>query len=144
MVDAGVKLGLGTDGAASNNTLDLLRDMQLAALLHKGVTGDPTVLPARTMVELATIGGARVLGLESEIGTIAEGKQADVICLAMDGPHANPVFDPYSHLVFAARASDLRHALISGRLVVGNRSLNTLDQERIEAQANEFAHQLKK
>jgi len=144
MVDAGVKLGLGTDGAASNNTLDLLRDMQLAALLHKGVTGDPTVLPARTMVELATIGGARVLGLESEIGTIAEGKQADVICLAMDGPHANPVFDPYSHLVFAARASDLRHALISGRLVVGNRSLNTLDQERIEAQANEFAQQLRK
>ena len=144
MVEAGVKLGIGTDGAASNNTLDLLRDMQLAALLHKGVTGDPTVLPARSMIEMATIGGARVLGLDAEIGTLAEGKQADIVCIAVDGPHATPVFDPWSHLVFAARASDVRHVLVRGKLVVGNRTLNTLDQERIEAQAMEFAQQLKK
>ena len=144
MAQAGVKLGLGTDGAASNNTLDLLRDMQLAALLHKGVFGDPTVLPARTMIEMATIGGARVLGLDKEIGTLTEGKQADMVCLAIDGPHATPIFDPWSHLVFAARSSDVRHVLVHGRLVVGNRTLNTLDQERIEAHAIEFAEQLKK
>jgi len=144
MIETGVKLGIGTDGAASNNTLDLLRDMQLAALLHKGVSGDPTVLPARTMIEMATIGGAKVLGLDAEIGTLAEGKQADIICLTVDGPHATPIFDPWSHLVFAARASDVRHVLVRGQLVVGNRKLNTLDQERIEAQARDFAEQLKK
>ena len=143
MAEAGVKLGIGTDGAASNNTLDVLRDMQLAALLHKGVTGDPTVLPARSMVEMATIGGARVLGLDAEIGTLAEGKQADLLCLAVDSPHAIPVFDPWSHIVFAARAADVRHVLVGGQLVVGNRKLNTLDLERIEAQVWDFAQQLK-
>jgi 5-methylthioadenosine/S-adenosylhomocysteine deaminase len=143
MLERGVKLGLGTDGAASNNTLDLLRDMQLAALLHKGVSGDPTVLPARAMVEMATIGGARVLGLDAKIGTLSEGKAADIVCLAVEGPHATPVFDPFSHLVFAARASDVRHVLVAGRLVVGNRTLNTLDQERIESEASRFAQQLR-
>ena len=144
MVEAGVKLGIGTDGAASNNTLDLLRDMQLASLLHKGVFGDPTVLPARSMIEMATIGGARVLGLDAEIGTLTEGKQADMVCFSVDGPHATPVFDPWSHLVYAARSSDVRHVLVHGKLVVGNRNLNTMDQERIESQAWDFAQQLKK
>ncbi len=142
MAAAGVKLGMGTDGAASNNTLDVLRDTQLAALLHKGVSGDPTALPARTMVEMATIGGARVLGLDAEIGTLAEGKAADVVCMALDRPHNTPVFDPYSHLIFAARAADVRHVLINGRLVVGNGKLNTVDWERIEAQATEAAREI--
>ena len=144
MVESGVKLGLGTDGAASNNTLDLLRDLQLASLLHKGVFGDPTALPARSMIEMATIGGARVLGLDAEIGTLTEGKQADMVCFSVDGPHATPVFDPWSHLVYAARSSDVRHVLVRGKLVVGNRHLNTMDQERIESQAWDFAQQLKK
>jgi 5-methylthioadenosine/S-adenosylhomocysteine deaminase len=144
MVEAGVKLGLGTDGAASNNTLDLLRDMQLAALLHKGVYGNPTVLPARSMIEMATIGGASVLGLDAEIGTLSEGKQADMVCISVDGPHATPVYDPWSHLVFSARSSDVRHVLVRGKLVVGNRTLNTLDRERIESQAWDFAQRLKK
>ena len=144
MVEAGVKLGLGTDGAASNNTLDLLRDTQLASLLHKGVFGDPTVLPARSMIEMATIGGACVLGLETEIGTLVEGKKADMVCFSMDGPHATPAFDPWSHLVYAARSSDVRHVLVNGKLVVGNRHLNTMDQERIESQARDFVEQLKR
>jgi 5-methylthioadenosine/S-adenosylhomocysteine deaminase len=144
MVEAGVKLGLGTDGAASNNTLDLLRDMQLASLLHKGVFGDPTALPARSMIEMATIGGARVLGLDTEIGTLTEGKQADMVCFSVDEPHATPIFDPWSHLVYSARSSDVKHVLIRGKLVVGNRSLNTMDKERIESQAWDFAQQLKK
>ena len=142
MVAGGVKVGLGTDGAASNNTLDLLRDMQLAALLHKGITGDPTVLPARTMLELVTTSGARVLGLEN-IGTLAEGREADLICVAVDGPHTAPMYDPFSHLVFAARSSDVRHVMIRGQVVVRNHELQTIDQERIEAQAREFSENVR-
>jgi len=138
MVAAGVKVGLGTDGAASNNTLDLLRDMQLAALLHKGIVGDPTVLPARTMLEMVTINGARVLGLEN-IGTLTEGREADLICVAVDGPHTAPMYDPFSHLVFAARSSDVRHVMIRGQVVVRNHELQTMDHERIEAQARELS-----
>ncbi len=142
MVAQGVKVGLGTDGAASNNTLDLLRDMQLAALLHKGITGDPTVLPARTMLELVTINGARVLGLEN-IGTLAEGREADLICVAVDGPHTAPMYDPFSHLVFAARSSDVRHVMIRGQVVVRNHELQTMDRERVEAQAREFSENVR-
>jgi 5-methylthioadenosine/S-adenosylhomocysteine deaminase len=142
MVAGGVKVGLGTDGAASNNTLDLLRDMQLAALLHKGITGDPTVLPARTMLELVTINGARVLGLEN-IGTLAEGREADLMCVAVDGPHTAPMYDPFSHLVFAARSSDVRHVMIRGQVVVRNHELQTMDHERIEAQAREFSENVR-
>ena len=138
MVAAGVKVGLGTDGAASNNTLDLLRDMQLAALLHKGIVGDPTVLPTRTMLEMVTINGARVLGLEN-IGTLTEGREADLICVAVDGPHTAPMYDPFSHLVFAARSSDVRHVMIRGQVVVRNHELQTMDHERIEAQARELS-----
>ena len=142
MVAQGVKVSLGTDGAASNNTLDLLRDMQLAALLHKGITGDPTVLPARTMLEMVTINGARVLGLEN-IGTLAEGREADLICVAVDGPHTAPMYDPFSHLVFAARSSDVRHVMIRGQVVVRNHELQTMDRERIEAQAREFSENVR-
>ncbi len=139
LLDGGVKLGLGTDGTASNNTLDLLRDMQLAALLHKGVSGDPTVLPARQMLEVVTVNGARVLGLDDRIGTLVEGHDADLICLSIDGPHTAPMYDPFSHVVFAARASDVRHVLVRGKILVRNRELKTLDRERIEAQVREFS-----
>jgi 5-methylthioadenosine/S-adenosylhomocysteine deaminase len=139
LLTGGVTLGLGTDGAASNNTLDLLRDMQLTALLHKGSSGDPTVLPARTMLELATCRGAQVLGLGNGVGTLDEGSTADLICVSIDGPHSAPMYDPFSHMVFAARASDVRHVMVGGAVLVRNRELQTLDQERIEAQAREFS-----
>jgi 5-methylthioadenosine/S-adenosylhomocysteine deaminase len=143
LIAGGVKIGLGTDGTASNNTLDLLRDMQLAALLHKGVSRNPTALPARTMLELVTRRGAEVLGLEKKIGTLVEGFEADLICVAIDGPHTAPMYDPLSHLVFAARASDVRHVMIRGQVVVRNRELQTLDRERIEAQAREFSETIR-
>jgi 5-methylthioadenosine/S-adenosylhomocysteine deaminase len=143
LLRGGVRLGLGTDGTASNNTLDLMRDMQLAALLHKGVTADPTVLPARTMLELATTRGAEVLGLSDRIGTLTEGLEADIICVTVDGPHTAPMYDPYSHMVFAARAADVRHVLVRGSVVVRNRQLTTLDQERIEAQARELSETIR-
>ncbi len=142
LIENGIKVGLGTDGAASNNTLDLLRDMQLAALLHKGMTGDPTVLPARTMLELATTNGARVLGLE-KTGVLAEGCEADLICVAVDGPRTAPMYDPFSHLVFAARSCDVRHVMIRGQVVVRNHELQTMDRERIEAHAREFSETIR-
>ena len=139
LIEGGVKLGLGTDGTASNNTLDLMRDMQLAALLHKGISGDPTVLPAREMLEMVTVRGAEVLGLADRIGTLTEGREADIVCVSIDGPHTTPIYDPFSYMVFAARAADVRHVMVRGNVVVRNRELMTLDQERIEAQAREFS-----
>jgi 5-methylthioadenosine/S-adenosylhomocysteine deaminase len=122
MLDLGLKVGFGTDGAASNNTLDLLRDAQLASLLYKGISGDPTQMQARTVVEMLTIGGARVLGLGDRIGTLEEGKRADVVCFALDQPRALPVYDPYSHLAYAARSSDVCHVVVEGRVVVQDRT----------------------
>ena len=138
----GVKLGLGTDGAASNNTLDLLRDAQITALLHKGATGDPTVLPAREIVEMATIGGARVLGLDDRIGTLAEGREADIVCIDVSRVHTTPMYDTFSHLVFAARSGDVRHVLVRGRTLVRDHKLMTMDIERIRAKANEVSERI--
>ncbi|HNX50034.1 MAG TPA: amidohydrolase [Thermoanaerobaculaceae bacterium] len=139
MLAAGIKVGFGTDGAASNNTLDLLRDAQIVALLYKGVTGDPTCMPARQVVELLTIGGARVLGLDDRIGTLEPGKDADIICLGVDGPHATPLHDPYSHVAYAARAADVTHVLVRGRVVMQGRQLVTLDEADTLAQARRAA-----
>ncbi len=142
MVEQGVKLGLGTDGAASNNTLDLLRDAQITALIHKGVTGDPTVLPARKIIELVTVDGARVLGLDSRIGTLTEGRDADITCIDVGRAHTTPMFDPFSHLVFAARAGDVRHVLVRGKTLVRDHKLMTIDIERVLAKACEAAERI--
>ncbi len=139
MLDAGVKLGLGTDGAASNNTLDLLRDLQIAAILHKSITGDPTTLPAATVLDLATRGGAEILGLGDRIGTLETGKEADLACFSLDRIHATPFYDPCSHMAFAARASDARHVVVRGRIVVRDRRLMTLDVEEIRKRSAEVA-----
>ena len=139
MLSRGLSVGLGTDGAASNNSLDLLRDLQLTSLLHKGTSGDPTVLPARRLLEMATTDGARVLGLGERIGTLAPGMEADLVCLSMAGPHATPVYDPLSHLAYAARSSDVRHVLVRGRLVVADRQLRTIDLEEVSRRAREIA-----
>ncbi len=142
MVGQGVKIGLGTDGAASNNTLDLLRDAQIAALIHKGISGDPTALPARKIVEMITVDGARVLGLGSRIGTLSEGREADITCIDVGRAHTTPMFDPFSHLVFAARAADVRHVLVRGKTLVRDRKLTTIDIERVLAKANEAADRI--
>lgn len=128
LLEAGVKVGFGTDGAASNNTLDVLRDAQLAALLYKGVTGSPTCLPARQLAEMLTVGGARVLGLADRVGTLEVGKEADIVCLDVDAPHATPLYDPYSHLAYSARAADVRHVVVRGRILMQGRTLLTIDE----------------
>ncbi len=122
-----VTVGLGTDGAASNNNLDLWGEMSLAARLHKVWRGDPTLLPAAQTVALATREGARVLGLGNRIGTLAPGKEADLIVVDLEQPHLTPLYDPFSHVVYAARAADVRHVMVGGRWLLWDRKFTTLD-----------------
>lgn len=135
----GVAVGLGTDGAASNNNLDLFGEMSLAARLHKVWQGDPTVLPAHEVVALATREGARVLGLEDRVGTLTPGKQADLIVVDLDRAHLTPLYDPCSHLVYAARSADVRHVMVAGRWLLKDRRLLTLDWPDLAARARSYA-----
>jgi 5-methylthioadenosine/S-adenosylhomocysteine deaminase len=123
----GVVVGLGTDGAASNNNLDLWGEMSLAARLHKVWGQDPTLMPAARVVALATRDGAQVLGLGAATGTLTAGKAADLIVVDVDQPHLTPLYDPYSHLVYAARAADVRHVMVEGRWLLRDRQFTTLD-----------------
>lgn len=139
MLEAGVRLGLGTDGAASNNTLDLLRDLQITALLHKSISGDPTTLPTTTVLSAATRGGAQILGLGDRVGVLKPGMEADIACFALNHAHTTPVYDPWSHMVFAARAADARHVVVRGKVVVRDRNLTTMDLEEICSKSAEVA-----
>jgi 5-methylthioadenosine/S-adenosylhomocysteine deaminase len=139
MLAGGVRVGLGTDGAASNNSLDLLRDGQLAALVHKGAAGDPTALPAHTVLEMLTVRGAEALGLGDRVGTLSPGTDADLICLRTDEARATPLHDPYSHMIYAARACDVRHTIVRGQLLLRDGEHLTIDLERARAQAREVA-----
>jgi 5-methylthioadenosine/S-adenosylhomocysteine deaminase len=127
----GVTVGLGTDGCASNNNLDLFQEMDSAAKLHKVHRLDPTVMPSQTVLEMATLGGARVLGMEKEIGSLEAGKKADVIVLELNRPHLQPVYNLVSHLVYSATGADVRDVIIDGKLVMKNRKLLTLDEGKI-------------
>jgi 5-methylthioadenosine/S-adenosylhomocysteine deaminase len=130
----GVTVGLGTDGAASNNNLDLWGEISLAARLHKVWGQDPTVMPAAQVVALATREGARVLGLGESTGTLAPGRAADLIVVDVDQPHLTPLYDPYSHLAYAARAADVRYVMVGGRWLLWDRRLTTLDWPTLAAE----------
>ena len=118
ILDAGIPVGLGTDGAASNNDLDLFSEMDTAAKLHKVATLDPCAIPAKTAVQMATTMGAKAIGLENEIGTIESGKHADLILIDTDQPHLTPMFDVYSALVYTVRASDVSMVMVGGEIRV--------------------------
>lgn len=118
---AGVNIGLGTDGAASNNRLDLLAEMRLAALLAKGMSGAAEAIPAHTALEMATINAARALGLDSRIGSLLPGKAADIVAIDLRSPETQPCFDPLSHLVYAAGREHVAQVWINGRHVVQDR-----------------------
>jgi 5-methylthioadenosine/S-adenosylhomocysteine deaminase len=135
MLRAGVALGLGTDGAASNNDLDMWEEMDTAAKLHKLTTNDPKVLTAEEALALATIGGARALHMESDIGSIETGKRADLVVVDLDGLHQTPRYNIYSHLVYATKAADVRTVVIEGRVVMRDRRLLTLDEPLIKQRA---------
>lgn len=142
LLAAGVCVGLGTDGCSSNNNLDLLAEMDTAAKLHKVSRLDPTVMPAATVLRMATGDGAAVLGLDGVIGSLEPGKLADLIVIDTAQPHLTPMYDPVSHLVYAARGSDVIHSLINGRLVMENRQLKTIDVEAAMAEARVLAGKL--
>jgi len=134
MLNAGISLGLGTDGAASSNDLDLFVAMRLTALLHKGVTGDATVLPAAQVVRAATIGGATALGLSDSIGSLEVGKQADFIGVDLSGVHSQPIYDPISTLVYAAGRTDVRHVWVAGQQVLADGVATQVDTAQVTAE----------
>jgi 5-methylthioadenosine/S-adenosylhomocysteine deaminase len=137
-----IAVGLGTDGAASNNNLDVLEEARLAALLHKVQSGDPTCVTAYQALEMATRGGARALGLEDRIGMIAPGMQADLALVDLRRPHLTPLHNVVSHLVYSARAGDVRTVLVNGRVVVREGRVTTVDEDDVMAQANRVAREL--
>jgi 5-methylthioadenosine/S-adenosylhomocysteine deaminase len=129
LLRAGVAVGLGTDGCASNNDLDLFREMDTAAKLHKVNLLDPTVMDARTVLKMATIDGAKAIGLDKDIGSLEAGKQADVIIIDTEKPHLVPMYHPVSHIVYAVQGSDVRDVIVAGRILVKNQKLLTLNLE---------------
>jgi 5-methylthioadenosine/S-adenosylhomocysteine deaminase len=139
LLELGVNVALGTDGCAANNDLDLFGEMDTCAKLHKVATLDPTVLPAGTVLRMATRNGAKALGLEGKIGELSPGKWADIIVVDMQKPHLTPLYKPVSHLVYAARGADVRHSIIHGRLVMEDRRLLTLDVEEVMDRVRSFA-----
>ena len=135
MLESDVSLGLGTDGAASNNDLDMWEEMDSAAKLHKVSTGDPRVVPALAAFEMATVRGARALHLEREIGSLEAGKRADLVVVDLGELHQTPRYNIYSHLVYATKAADVRTVVIEGRVVMRERRLLTLDEVSIKRDA---------
>lgn len=138
MLAAGEPIGLATDGAASNNNQDMFEEMDLAAKLQKVARMDPRALPAKQVVEMATINGARALHMEKIIGSLEAGKKADLILVDIGAPHATPMYDVYSELVYALKASDVRTVVIAGKIVMQDRQMLTLDEKEILAKAEQY------
>jgi len=127
MLDEGINVGFGTDGASSNNDLDLWGEMRSGALLQKVTTGDPTVLPAYEVLKMATVNGARAIGRGEELGQIREGMLADLILVDLEKPHLSPGFDPVANLVYCGKSSDVDTVMVNGRIVVEKGKLLTLN-----------------
>ena len=140
---ARVPVGLGTDGAASNNDLDMFEAMRQAALLHKLASGDPRTLPAVDALAMATIEGARALGLAGEIGSLEAGKRADLIVVSMSSARQTPLYDPVSHLVYATSGSDVRTVIVDGKVLMRDRKMQTLDEAAVIAEANAQAQRVR-
>ena len=136
---AGVTVGLGTDGAASNNDLDMFEAMRMAAFLHKVNTGDPLVIPAPVALEMATMSGARALGLDKQIGSLVSGKRADLLVVSMAGARLTPLYNPVSHLVYASRGDDVQTTIVNGRILMRDRNVMSLDEDAVLAEARQFA-----
>jgi 5-methylthioadenosine/S-adenosylhomocysteine deaminase len=142
-IKEGVALGLGTDGAASNNDLDMFEAMRQASFLAKHANHDPTVVPAQQALDLATIGGARALGMERLIGSIEPGKRADLIVVSVSAARQTPLYDPVSHIVYTTRGDDVRTTIVNGVVLMKNRQVRTLDRAAVIADANRFAQKVR-
>ncbi len=143
MIAEGLTVALGTDGAASNNNLNMLEEMHLAALLHKGVQHDPTLLPLGEVLKMATVHGVKLQG-RADTGVLAVGKKADIIAMDMDRPHLTPCIDPLSNLLYAAQAADVCMTMVDGRILYENGAFLTLDRDRILFEARRAAARLLK
>jgi 5-methylthioadenosine/S-adenosylhomocysteine deaminase len=141
---AGVAVGLGTDGAASNNDLDMFEAMRETAFLHKLTTRDPRALPAATVLELATLGGARALGMDREVGSLEHGKRADLLIVSMSSARQTPLYDPVSHLVYVTRGDDVETTIVHGKVLMENRTVLTLDERRVLAEARRMSEDVRR
>jgi len=137
LLDAGLTVSLGTDGPASNNSLDMFDTMKFATLLQKAKYRDPRVLPAKKVIEMATIDGARALGLSDFIGSLEVNKRADIILIDAEKPHLTPMHDIYATLVYSARGSDVDTVIVDGKVLMENRNVNTLNEHEIIKKAEE-------
>ncbi|MDQ3820343.1 MAG: amidohydrolase, partial [Acidobacteriota bacterium] len=142
MLQADLDLGLGTDGAASNNDLNMWEEIDTTAKLHKVFTMDPKVVSAEQAFEMATVRGARALHLEKEIGSIEKGKRADIVIVDLDDLNQTPFYNIYSELVYATKADDVRTVIVEGRVIMRDRDLLTLDEKDIKARARVFREQI--
>src|SRR6266850_440463 len=140
---AGVALGLGTDGAASNNDQDMFEAMRQASFLAKHAERDPTVLPAQAALDLATIGGARALSMEKLIGSLEPGKRADLITVSVAAARQTPLYEPVSHLVYTTRGDDVRTTIVNGKVLMKERQLRTLDRTAVMADARRLAQKVR-
>jgi 5-methylthioadenosine/S-adenosylhomocysteine deaminase len=145
ILKAGIHMGLGTDGfAGSNNDANLMEEMDLAGKLQKVTRMDPTALSAQQIVEMATITGAKALGLDSQIGSLEAGKRADMITISLDEPRATPMYNVYSQIVYALKGSDVRDVMVNGRQIVRDRQVLTLKSAEIIAKAKEYQLRISK
>ena len=142
MLKAGVKVTFGTDGAASNNDLNVLSEMSTAAKIHKAVSEDPTALDARTALLMATRWGAEVLGLGHVTGSIAEGKAADLVMADLNKPHLMPLYNIYSHIVYSMRPSDVELVMVDGKVVINDGKLTTADESEILQKARHWSEKI--
>lgn len=144
MLSRGVVVGIGTDGCASNNNLDMFQEMDMAAKFHKVIELDPTVMDAETVVRMATRKGAKVLGMENLVGSLEIGMKADIIIIDLNKPHLTPMYHEYSHLVYAVNGSDVDTVLINGKVVMENRQLLTINEREVMEKVKKIANRVKK
>jgi len=144
MLTSGVTVALGTDGCASNNNLDMFQEMDTAAKLHKVVHHDPTVMDARTVVRMATCDGAKALCLDNTVGALTPGMKADIIIINLNRPHLTPLYNEYSHIVYAVNGSDVDTVLINGKVIMKNRTLLTIDENDIIEMVKETSQKIRK
>ncbi|HEY0602804.1 MAG TPA: amidohydrolase family protein, partial [Herpetosiphonaceae bacterium] len=142
MLAAGVRVGLGTDGAASNNDLDMWEEMNIAALLHKGVLKDPTTMPAPAVLRMATLGGAEAIGLDHQIGALTVDRRADLLQVRLDEARMAPTYNIISNLVYAANSDDVDTVIVEGKLLMLRGRVLTLDTDRIRADVARIAAQI--
>lgn len=143
MVKAGIKPGIGTDGCASNNNLDIFKEMDTAAKLGKVFTSDPINMSAETVLKMATTWGAGIMGMEDQTGTIERGKKADIIVVDRESPHMTPLYNPVSSVVYSANGSDVKDAIVNGRILMKDRMFLTLDKEEIMTRVRAISRGIK-